>query len=67
MSWGESLDNSLKAKGILTDFPTWSGEASDRAAWRLLIGKISEEQLSDDDDDDDPADTDEGSENSESE
>ena len=36
MTWGRTLENALKSKGISKDFDEWIAIAKDRSKWRQL-------------------------------
>ena len=39
MTWGRTLENALKSKGISKDFDGWIAIAKDRPKWRQLKKK----------------------------
>jgi esterase/lipase superfamily enzyme len=41
MTWGRTLENALKSKGISKDFDEWIAVAKDRPKWRQLTHSIS--------------------------
>ena len=40
MTWGRTLENALKSKGISKDFDEWIAIAKDRSKWRQLTHSI---------------------------
>jgi len=40
MTWGRTLENALKSKGISKDFDEWIAIAKDRLKWRQLTHSI---------------------------
>jgi esterase/lipase superfamily enzyme len=40
MTWGRTLENALKSKGISKDFDEWIAIAKDRSKWRHLTQPI---------------------------
>ena len=40
MTWGRTLENALKSKGISKDFDDWIAIAKDRSKWRQLTHSI---------------------------
>ena len=42
MTWGRTLENALKSKGISKDFDEWIAIAKDRSKWRQLTHSIPE-------------------------